>query len=219
MPELTSISDGTLMAVRSFKRIGEVVWVNTYEIRYEGAFGPSSPYQYLQSVSDAIVEGEKGIHSDKVTIDRVVIASVEPDSVPYNPETFAVFNYSAQCDGIQSPHSLLPLTFCVLVKKRVEFGRSGNILYRGALSTDSGVMDSIGFTIDPIDATRIESALNLLIDNLQALNTRLVLVKLNPNGTVSNVRAVQGLEVRRIASTKKLYNRYFDVANNTGGAG
>lgn len=217
MPELTSLSQNSLLAARAFKRIGEAVWVNTYELRYAGATTPSDVYQYLNDVADAIRDAELAIHSNKVTLDRVIISSVEPDSIPYDPETFAVFSYNQTCTGITGVHTLLPLSFCVLVKKIVQFGRNGNILYRGALATTSGQMDSKGFLLGSDTIVRIQGAVGSLINALQQLNTVLALVKLTDSGAVDNVRTVVGASVRPVTTTKKLYNRYFDIGNDTGG--
>lgn len=219
MPELTTISNGTVLAARAFKRIGETIWVNTYELLYEGASAPADAYTYLDAVADAISVAESNIHSNKVYLDRVVISSVEPDSVPYNPSTFAVFSYNFACTGITGIHTLLPLSFCVLVKKLVNFGRAGNILYRGALSTTSGTMGAQGFTLDFDEANRITNALQTLINSLQALDTSLALVKLTDTGVIDNVRKVTGVTVRTLTTTKKLYNRYFDIANSSGSSG
>lgn len=217
MPELTSIQSGTLFSARTFKRLGQTVWANTYELIFNGATPPTDVYQYLQQIAGVIALAEANIHSANIILDRVVISSVEPDSVPYNPETFAVFTYNIQCDGFVPALPILPLTFCVLVKKAVQFGRSGNLLYRGATPTTGGTLNSQGFTLNTDNINRIQNALNTMLNQLQLLDAALAMVKLSDTGAVDNVRVVTGVTVRPVATSKKLYNRYFDIGNNQGG--
>lgn len=217
MPELTQIGEGTVFSVRTFKRVGNLVWANTYELVYDSATPPQSPSSYLEAIGGIIADAEVAIHNQFVTLDRVVISSIERDSTPYNPYTFVVIPKNLTCTGSTGTRTPLPLTICVLVKKKVLFGRSGNILYRGALVTDSGVMTQEGFKIGLGDKSRIETSLNSMLTNLEAFDTALALVKLSDTGAVEDVRKVTEVEVRELTTSKKLYNRYYDVASNGGG--
>lgn len=213
MPELSELNTGSVLGVRVFKRLGERYWVNNYEVQYLGQNQPSDIQQYLLSLAGEFVGAELLIHHPLVYIDRVVISTIEPDSQPYNPLTFAVLPYNMQCNGHDPNQTLMPLSFCVLVKKKTIYGRSGNILYRGALVTASGFMGPNGFSIGPGDENRIGSALNQLVNGLNNINTSLVLVKLDSSGAIENVRQVISLSVRTIATVKKLYNRYYDIGS------
>ena len=218
---LANVDPGDAFTVRTIKRYNEQRWANVLELVYVGANSMTMPVTTLTDVLNLIADTEADLLLDPFTVERVLLSTVEPDGRPYNPFTF--ISLAVELQGRRSVpigQRPLPLTNCVLVKKTVSTGRQGNILMRGLLHTGDGTLGIAGFTMTQQVADTIENRLNQLRDTLIGqftLTTCLATVR--PDGTLLPPRLTGPFEVRRITTTKKLNNKYFDKGNSSQGGG
>lgn len=211
---LEVISQGEVYTVRVIKRSGAMYWANSYEVQYVADYPATSAADTIADLAAAFVELERELHLHTVTIDRVVISTIQPDGVPYNPLTFAVVNFNVPGQRtIPIGQSPMPLNTCLLVKRRVALGRSGNLLYRGVLRTGDGGIGPEGMVLSGNALSEFTSSLGDFLGDLAGIGFQLVLARMNQSGVVESVRLVTELVPRALTTVKKLYNRYFDVAN------
>jgi hypothetical protein len=105
-------------------------WANTYEIRAK-VDGVETD---LTTLANQLVAYEDHIHYTTVRFDRVVIATWEPDSSPYDPTTFISLPLTAS--GLLDLGGAQPvaLNVCMDVGRVPLSGRFGHLFYRGCLS-------------------------------------------------------------------------------------
>ena len=127
---LSTILQGEVFTVRSYKQYVGFAWANNYEV--EATQDIPNPSTELEFLANRIVELEKNLHISGITIDRVTISTYVPDSLPYNPNNVATFPFSVFATR-QAPSEVLPLELCLFVRRNVDFGRDGRLLYRGCL--------------------------------------------------------------------------------------
>jgi hypothetical protein len=82
---------------------------------------------------DRLVVLERLLHLRDVIIDRAAVSSYVPDSQPYDPDTLTTFPYSLPGQRSASGE-VLPLELCLFIRRNVNFGRDGRLLYRGCLT-------------------------------------------------------------------------------------
>ncbi len=211
---LEIISPGEVYTVRVIKRSGAIYWANGYEVQYDAQTTSPDASGTIVDLANAVVELERELHLTTTTIDRVVISTIQPDGVPYNPLTFAVVNVNLPGQRtIPIGQSPMPLNNCLLVKRRATLGRSGNLLYRGVLRTGDGTIGPEGMVVNGDTLSDFQSALGDFLGDLAAIGFRLVLARMDQSGAIENVRLVTELVPRALTTVKKLYNRYFDIAN------
>jgi len=201
---LSTILQGEVFTVRSYKQYVGFAWANNYEV--EATQDISNPSTELEFLANRIVELEKNLHISGITIDRVTISTYVPDSLPYNPNNVATFPFSVFATR-QAPSEVLPLELCLFVRRNVNFGRDGRLLYRGCLH--EGDMSATAFR--PLLTTSAVNSLQNIINNWRAVGLgnafRLVMASGFP--APSNVRPVVSLQVSEKIVVKKYNNRYF----------
>jgi len=201
---LASIQEGEVITVRVYKSHGGYTWANNYEVQALQDL-PQSAF-VLPALADRFVALERSLHSTSVTIDRVVISTYAPDSLPYNPDTLATYAYNVAGQR-NVTGDLVPLETCLFVRRITDFGRSGRILYRGCLfESDVGVFGFRGI-IMPSALNSIRGIINNWFQQGIGAQWRLVMASGNPNP--SNIRPIARLEASEKIVFKKLNNRYF----------
>jgi len=201
---LSTILQGEVFTVRSYKQYVGFAWANNYEV--EATQDIPNPSTELEFLANRIVELEKNLHISGITIDRVTISTYVPDSLPYNPNNVATFPFSVFATR-QAPSEVLPLELCLFVRRNVDFGRDGRLLYRGCLH--EGDMSATAFR--PLLTNSAVNSLQNIINNWRAVGLgnafRLVMASGFP--APSNVRPVVSLQVSEKIVVKKYNNRYF----------
>ena len=201
---LSTIIQGEIFTVRSYKQHVGFAWANNYEV--EATQDISNPSTELEFLANRIVELEKNLHLAGIIIDRVTISTYVPDSLPYNPNNVATFPFSVTSTR-PAPAEVLPLELCLFVRRNVNFGRDGRLLYRGCLH--EGDMSASGFR--PLITPAAVNSLQNIINNWRSVGLgnafRLVMASGFP--APSNVRPVVGLQVSEKIVVKKYNNRYF----------
>jgi len=129
-----------------------------------------------------------------------------PDSLPYNPNTLATFPLSTFATRTITTEAL-PLEMCLFVRRNVNFGRDGRLLYRGVLT--EGDMTELGLRA-VLTATAISSlqgVINSWASTGLGSEFRFVMASGLPLPT--SVRPVTSLQVAERVVIKKFNNRYF----------
>jgi hypothetical protein len=201
---LANIPQGGVITIRVYKTFAGYSWANNYEVQALENL-PQSAF-VLPTLADRFVALERSVHSSPVVIDRVVISSYAPDSIPYNPDALATYVYGV--NGLRSATGdSVPLEICLFVRRITDFGRSGRILYRGCLyEQDVSVSAFRGFIV-PSALSSIRSSINSWFQQGLGEQWRLVMASGNPNPT--NIRPVSRLEAAERIVVKKINNRYF----------
>jgi hypothetical protein len=217
MAPLTTINAGDVLTVRVYKVLNpvQIAWANTYEIRSDNAYsGESNVSDILQTLRDLFANFERSLLFNEYLVDRVVFSTYVADSRPYDPFTFVSYPVNLAGQYTSPGFRPLPLEFCTLVKRAVPFGRQGNILYRGIVTTRDANITSAGATIIPARLNVIQDAVNTFYTSLRSLNFRLVLASGRNAVDPSTLRNVTSLSVKNDMRFKKLNNRYFDRTRN-----
>jgi len=128
---LRNINQNTVVTARVYKYHTGFAWANNYEIQAVNDI--PDPEFALQALADRLVSLERAIHLNITAIDRVTISTYAPDSQPYNPDALATFPYN-QLGQRSISGDILPLEICLFVRRSVDFGRDGRLLYRGCLT-------------------------------------------------------------------------------------
>jgi hypothetical protein len=213
MSSLKTIEADEVLTVRVYKRVPfqETAWANTYEVLSLSSISDTAQVESaLDQLKDIFVALEKGILDYHYIVDRVVISTYVPDGNPYDPYTFTVYTVSQYGEYITQDNQVMPLQFCTLVKRRVSFGRQGNLLYRGVVGTHNATITGGGTIISSIRISQITAALESFMNSLQSAGWRLVMASGKPQVDVNTLRIVNDLEVKKEMRFKKLNNRYFD---------
>jgi hypothetical protein len=199
---LRNITSNTVVTARVYKYHAGFSWANNYEIQAVNDI--PDPEFALQALADRLVSLERAIHLNITMIDRVTISTYAPDSQPYNPDALATFPYNLVGQRAISG-DILPLEICLFVRRSVDFGRDGRLLYRGCLTEPDVATTGMRMALLTAPRDAIQSA----ITNWQGLgqNWRFVMASGTPNPT--NVRPVVGLRVSDRVVFKKFNNRYF----------
>jgi len=160
MPSVLNIAEEDKFIIRTVKSLTanpSDEWANTYEFVSNAVQTETA----LFALMEIVAEFEKHVHLSTVELIRVSASTWEPDSVPYNPETFISITASGVGDN---PDSSAPigLSNCLAVARVPASGRFGHLFYRGVLTEDA-VEAPAGKTIlsdKPAQQTLIESALD-----------------------------------------------------------
>lgn len=214
---MTELIDANYVIIRTFKRaVGNpsYEWVNTYECFVTV---PGDATQWA-TIATAFYVAEAEVHTENVEYTKVTISSWEPDSVPYNPNSFLVLDvplYPGQLTLTSDPE---PRNMTLSVKRSVSFGRSGKLFYRGALQ--EGDVEA-GASLLPIltsaaalNFTTLVSAMygdmqDALVADGGAGSTMMLISGLDTE-TISG-RAVTGFVVRGVTFSDPDH-KYFDRA-------
>jgi hypothetical protein len=218
MGTLANLEIGEPITVRVYKLVpnAPVAWANTYELISRQAVsdiqGASSTLMNLKNI---IVAFERSILNAAYIIDRVICSTYVADGSPYNPYSFASF--AVNLPGLYSTpgNLLLPLQLCTLVKRVVAFGRLGNLLYRGIVTSTDATITSSGTVIKQSRLENIQNALSDFMGNLANNGFDLAMVRGTTTPETQTLRLVSSLSVKPDMRFKKLNNRYFDKIRNT----
>lgn len=185
-----------------------VRWANTWEVSVELG-GVTLDYQ-------ALATGFRDFHltvlRSNYFVESVVVSSLAEDGQPYNPESFGVLEVNQRGnreDGVTGGSAALPLTTCMLVKKQVAQGRSGNLLLRGVLGEEDISSDPTTGAITLVSATSYQTIISNAFNALDAVVQAVGDIALIGPGTIATNRVVTSLFVKGI-TVKKLNNKYFN---------
>jgi hypothetical protein len=218
MSLLSRLDQDEVLTVRTYKVVpnAEIAWANTYELIVDD---PSQNVDEvaarLSALKDVFVTLERGLLNAAYLLDRIIISTYVPDGTPYNPYTFASYTISQPGLYFTPGNPLLPLQLCALIKRLVNFGRQGSLLYRGIVAANDASITPGGTIIEPGRANAIANLLNNFIGAVRQLGFDLVMARGRESVEVGTLRRVTGTEVKRDMRFKKLNNRYFDKARNT----
>jgi len=168
-------------------------WGNTYEVLAQSA----GTLADLTGMVNAVVLFEKTLHLGVVAFDRATVSTWQEDSVPYDPDNFAVYDLDGFGTRGGAP-PFAPITTCLNVVRAPTSGRQGHIFYRGVLAsadlvTPSGitVLDDADAWSSELDAAVASSEIDGFLDG--GAEGPLIMAMINRLGT--NVRPVEGLAV------------------------
>jgi hypothetical protein len=217
MSQINRLEEDEVLTVRVYKTApgSQIAWANTYEVIVDN---PSQDVNEvatrLNNLKNVFVNLERGLLCAAYLLDRVIISTYVPDSLPYNPFTFASYTVTAFGQYGTGSTALIPLELCTLVKRLVNFGRQGSLLYRGIVARPDVNIGATGTIIDNARVNQISSLLNTFINNVRQLGFDLVMASGQGQGNPIRVRRISGFEVKRDMRFKKLNNRYFDRLRN-----
>jgi len=207
---VTNITSGELFTVRVYKRSSGLVWANNYEVQatQDVAFAQTGIIDLVNRLTNL----EQRIHRPEVTIERAVVSTYVRDSTPYNPSSFTSVPVGVQGTNGGGGESL-SIEYCTFVRRSVESGRTGKLLYRGSLAEE-------WVTTQGLRAVLTETYQNALQTSINEWFGTVWLVSANPFALVMasgdespNVRVVQALAASRSVVMKQWGNAYFDRAN------
>jgi hypothetical protein len=213
MGSLANLEIGEALTVRTYKVVpGQpLAWANTYEIlSNQPASQLDQVVLILERLRDIIVSFERSILNAAYVLDRIVVSTYVPDGTPYDPYTFVSFPIGLAGQYFTPGNPLLPLQFCALVKRIVNFGRQGNILFRGIVAANDAEITPSGTVIKPNRVDSIQSALNTFMSELATYGFSLAMVRGRQAVETSTLRLVSALNAKRDMTFKQLNNRYFD---------
>jgi len=213
MGTLRDLEVDEVITVKTYKIVpnAEIAWANTYEFASNQTItDPTLANDALFALAEAIKSFEVSILVDDFVFDRIVMSTYVPDSNPYNPYSFISFSYSVPGDYYIPSTTPLPLQFAALVKRRVGFGRQGNLLYRGVAHVQDVTISSGGATISPVRLNALRTAVSNFMTAISNTAFRMVMASGSPSVDPTTLRTVINLNVKERMSFKKLNNRYFD---------
>lgn len=132
---IVSGEPGDLLVLRTFKHLTtrvDTTWVNNYEFVAVNSWDSS---QLIQCAT-AVQVYEQAFHSEVVQFDRWTFSTWEPDSTPYDPESFMGGAWPAGTTGLVGLSTLVdvePVDITLWVQRQVMTGRQGKLFYRGVL--------------------------------------------------------------------------------------
>ncbi len=207
---VTNISNGEIFTVRSYKRSQGLIWANNYEVRanQDVAFAQTA----IADLVNRIVNLERRLHPNTVTIDRVVVSTYQRDSVPYNPEAFTTIPIELTGNATLSGDPM-PIEYCVFVRRVVQSGRTGKLLYRGCLAEGQVETQGLRAVLTTTHQNDVQNALNEWYGTVWLVSGNPFDLVLASGDENLNVRLVQGLTAVRKITIKQAGNAYFDRAN------
>jgi hypothetical protein len=201
---LATITQGEVLTVRTYKQNSGYLWANNYEV--EATQDIANPSTALEFLATRIVELEKNLHIQGIIIDRVTISTYVPDSLPYNPNTVAVFPFSTVATRTGQGNAM-PLEVCLFVRRNVTFGRDGRLLYRGCLISTELSYVGLRTTLTQSAIGNLQSIINNWRSVGLGNEFRFVMASGLP--VPIDVRPVLNLQVSEKVVYKKYNNRYF----------
>ena len=195
------------------------LWSNTYEICSDNA-STVGDISGLPAMATSIALAEAVMHIDEVVYDHAVVASWQPDSHPYNPESF--ISVALDFDGGHTVAGTPAPRYVVMnVSRLVPFGRAGKLAYRGVFDQDSY---NVSDALEPAFTSGAEAALETLVDNFFVAFQGAVETALDEHWSMSMVgmadlgggpvlvqRPVSGLRIKGVGFNKPNH-KYFDRA-------
>jgi len=205
---VTNITNGELFTVRVYKAFGALFWANNYEFR------ATQDVTFAQTVIfdlvNRLVDLERPLYPNYIRLDRAVVSTYQPDSRPYNPDTFTTVPINADGTATISGDAM-PIEYCVFVRRVVASGRPGKLLYRGVL--DEGSVGTLGLraVLTTTRRNQLQNLFSTWFSTFITSNVPFELVMISGQENI-NVRVVQGLTVVERVTLKQVGNAYFDRA-------
>jgi len=207
---VSNITNGEIFTVRLYKRSAGLVWANNYEVRasQDVAFAQTA----IIDLVNRLVNLERRLHRPEVTIDRAVVSTYVRDSRPYNPDSFTSLPVNLTGNHSGGGESL-PIEYCLFVRRSVATGRTGKLLYRGALGEEWVTTRGLRAVLEAPYLNAMQSSLNDwwgTVWQVSANPFELVMASGEEN---LQVRVVQALAMSSNIVIKQWGNAYFDRAN------
>lgn len=182
-------------------------WANSYEFKViEGSTEGS-----LLTLGAVLVNFESKLHLASTVFDRLLVSTWQPDSVPYDPETFISTSLTAIGTN-PSGSNPIGLTQPLTVVRSAPTGRSGHLFYRNVLTEDivsspagKTILDSRSDLQTLINGALTASGLEAYIGEPPDEGLQLVMV--NADGT--QVRPVIQLRAQGV-TTLPLDHKWFN---------
>jgi hypothetical protein len=205
---VTNITQNELFTVRVYKRYGSHVWANNYEIRARQDI-PFAQTAILDLVN-ALTNLERPIYPTYIRIDRAVVSTYQPDSIPYNPDNFTTVpvNVLGQVNFQGDP---MPLEYCLFVRRVTASGRPGKLLYRGVFEEGTVSTADLRPIVTPTRLNQLQGHFSSWFSGFLSNNNPFELVMASGQENLQ-VRLVQGLAVSQSIVLKQVGNAYFDRA-------
>jgi hypothetical protein len=213
MGTLENIEIGEVLTVRTYKTVpgSPIAWANSYEVVSNIATSDTQTSSArINNLINIISNFERAILFVAYVLDKIIVSTYVPDGTPYNPYTFVAQAINLAGQYATPGYGPLPLQLCTLVKRNVPFGRLGNLLFRGIVSTRDADITSSGTIITAARINQIQDALDSFLNQLATNDFTLVMARGRNVVETSTLRVVTGLNARRDMRFKKLDNRYFD---------
>jgi hypothetical protein len=203
---VTNITQNELFTVRVYKRYGANVWANNYEIRARQDI-PFAQTAILDLVN-ALTNLEQPIYPSYIRIDRVVVSTYQPDSIPYNPDNFTTIPVNAfgQVNFQTDP---MPLEYCLFVRRVTQAGRPGKLLYRGVFEEGTVTTADLRPIVTTARLNQLQNHFSSWFAGFLSNNNPFELVMASGQENIQ-VRLVQGLVVSQSIVLKQVGNAYFD---------
>jgi hypothetical protein len=210
---VTNITNGELFIVRVYKAFGALQWANNYEFR--ATQDVTFPQTAIIDLVDRLVDLERPLYPSYIRLDRAVVSTYQPDSRPYNPDTFTTIPINSQGTASFSSDAM-PIEYCIFVRRVVASGRSGKLLYRGALQeADVGTL-GLRAVLTSSRVNQLQTQFSQWYASFLQSQVPFELVMIGGDENI-NVRVVQGLTVVERVVLKQFGNAYFDRTPRGGG--
>lgn len=162
MPGVDGFEPGDAFILRIFKRKTtnpSIVWSNSYEfVAYAGG-GLSD----LLTCAQEFMAFEQELHCTSTEFVRQTFSTWVPDSRPYNPANFVVWDATGTLgEYVELGGGPAPLTSTWSVRRVARYGRSGKLFYRNCLLQDQIIAPSgVATLANPVlQAGRITDAMD-----------------------------------------------------------
>jgi hypothetical protein len=200
----------TIRIVKALATNPDNRWANSYE----AVASDASTTGDLVALTNAIVAFEKSIHQNGVQFLSALISTWEPDSVPYDPESFYTLPLTGT-GGVGVVSDIEPLNTCLSVARVASSGRTGHLFYRGVLqegdvespSGKAALVDRDGFQ-DTIDGAITSTSLDDWFGPTDTSTLHLVMI----SASGGQVRRVLNFRVQGV-STVPTDHAWFNRGN------
>jgi hypothetical protein len=204
---VTNITQNELFTVRLYKRSAGLVWGNNYEVRANQDV-PFAQTAIIDLVN-RLVDLERRIHRPEVTIDRAVVSTYVRDSRPYNPSAFTSIPVNLAGNNSGGGESL-SIEYCTFVRRVVESGRTGKLLYRGSLAEEWVTTQGLRAVLTSAYQNATQASLNEWYGTIWLVTGNPFDLVMASGDESINVRLVQALAVSGNVVMKQWGNAYFD---------
>jgi hypothetical protein len=210
---VTNITNGELFTVRIYKAFGPLQWANNYEFRAR------QDVQFAQTaiidLVTQLINLERPLYPGYVRLDRAVVSTYQPDSRPYNPDTFTTIPINLEGTNTFSSDPM-PIEYCIFVRRVTASGRPGKLLYRGALQESDVAVRGLRAVITDARVGQFQTRFSQWYAAFISSQVPFELVMIGGDENI-NVRVVQGLTVVERVVLKQFGNAYFDRTPRGGG--
>lgn len=204
---VTNITQDELFTVRLYKRSAGLAWGNNYEVRanQDVSFAQTA----ILDLVNRLVDLERRLHRPEVTIDRAVVSTYVRDSSPYNPSAFTSIPVGLPGNNSGGGDSL-SIEYCTFVRRVVESGRTGKLLYRGTLAEEWVTTQGLRAVLTTAYQNATQASLNEWYGTIWLVSGNPFDLVMASGDDSPNVRLVQGLAVSGNVVMKQWGNAYFD---------